>query len=168
MSLRRKVIVAAALAVGSWGVAFVAFVLMMRKPGEPLTAEALHAARRRWADRALRDYDMDVEVSGTQQGRHHIQVRAGRVVRMTTGGADVPEHIWPFWSVDGMFDFLQTELANAADPKRAFGIDDPSAVVLRVHFDPELGYPKHFLRHVLGRRMEIRWEVLSLRAAGSP
>jgi len=141
--------------------AIIAYVAL-RKPGGPLTEQALAAAQAQWRDRGPRSYDLELEIRGGQEGAHEIQVRDGRVTRMTTGGKPVAESVWAFWSVDGMFTFLAQELENAKAPLRAHGVSDPAAVTLRVQFDAELGYPRYFLRHVTGRQSEIWWEVTSL------
>jgi hypothetical protein len=134
-------------------------VLLVRRPAETLTPARLHAAERRWQASGIRDYAMRLVVSGVQKGVHQVRVRDGRVVAMTTGGAPVAEHVWQQWSVEGMFAFLQQELENAQDPENAYSIADPSHVVLQVGFDEQFGYPRHFLRHVMGRRASIEWEV---------
>jgi hypothetical protein len=141
----------------------VVILLITRKPGDPLTAERLRAAHDLWIRRAIQDYDLDVEVSGTQKGSHHIEVRAGRVAKMTTGGAPVPESAWEYWGVDGMFRFLEGELQNADRPEIGFGVKNRSDVVLYAHFDPDYGFPRHYFRHVMGRRIQIRWEITGFR-----
>ena len=141
-------------------------VIALRPPGEPLTLEKLKAAEKIWRAHKLMNYDMEVEVSGAQQGVHAIRVRGGKVVEMTTGGAKVSSNVWKYWTVQGMFGFLAEELENRITPRRAFGVDDPSQVVLRVHFDTELGYPRRFLRHVRGGGAEILWVVRTFRRVG--
>ena len=78
---------------------------------------------------------------------------------MTTGGAPAPKHVWEYWDVNGMFQFLTTELDNAERPRAAYGVDDADDVVLRVAFDEQFGYPRRFLRHVMGRSAGIEWRV---------
>lgn len=138
----------------------VALVFLLRRPGEPLTEEALRAAERRWGERGPRGYALDVKVDGVQHGRHAIRVRDGKVVAMTTGGAAVPENVWTYWTVEGMFRFLAEELDNSRQPLASYGVSDPAQVVLRADFDPELGYPRAFMRHVMGGRpMDIAWSA---------
>lgn len=131
------------------------------KRGRPLTRERLREARRRWREKDLKDYDLEIRVGGSQRAFHRIQVRGGKVVRMTTGGADVGSRPGRYWTVEGLFGFLETELEHAGKPERAYGVKDPSQVVLRAEFDPEWGFPRRFLRHVMGRSLEARWEVIS-------
>ena len=94
-----------------------------------------------------------------------ISVRDGRVVDMTIDGRTASESSWEYWSVEGMLDFLETELLNAADPPPGLGIADPGQIVLRATFDAELGYPAHFFRHILGRQQSTEWEVVRFEAA---
>ncbi|MCZ6506892.1 MAG: hypothetical protein O7A04_02415, partial [Acidobacteria bacterium] len=65
---------------------------------------------------------------------------------------------WQYWSVDGLFGFLETELANAADARRTYGVE-PDSVVLRARFDRDHGAPVLFLRHGMGTRQSIEWEI---------
>ena len=153
--MRRKwVLVLLGLAAGTATLLF-----SLREEGDPLTREALDTARRAWARHGIRDYDMTVTVTGRQSGDHEIEVRGGRVATMTTSGAPTPEHVWKYWDVTGMFLFLQTELGNAERPKAAYGVDDADNVVLLVTFDEKFGYPRRFLRHVLGRNIGVEWRV---------
>lgn len=134
----------------------------LREPSEPLTLGALEAAEGRWRDRGPRDYLLAVEIGGSQEGRHEVRVREGRVEAMTTGERPVPESAWEYWSVEGMFRQLRQELALARDPRKAHGAADPATVTLRIRFDADLGAPRYFLRHVSGRATGIWWKILTL------
>lgn len=134
--------------------------LLYRGEGDPLTREGLAEARARWKSAGVTDYDIEIEVSGGQQATHVLSVRGGKVTRMTTNGVAPPERIWPVWTVEGMFDTLETELRNAAAPKVPYGVDDPADVVLEVAFDQRYGFPRRFFRHVLGSpHGGIEWNV---------
>jgi hypothetical protein len=146
----------------------ITIVIVNANPGEPLTLERLQAAQERWKQRRAADYDLRVEVRGAQKGDHEIQVRGGKVVRMTTGGFDVPQNAWTYWSVDGMLQFLQMELQNAERPELGFGVKDRKDVVMFARFDPDYGYPREYLRHVMGRSIEIRWEIISFEPRAMP
>ena len=137
-------------------------VLFLRRP-PVLTLERLQAAEQRWRASRISDYDMRITVSGVQRGVHKIEVRDGKVTGMTTGGAEVARHVWPRWTVEGLFDFLREELANAEDPENAFGVSDPSRVVLYAGFDEQTGYPRRFLRHVMGRQESVEWQIEEFR-----
>lgn len=133
----------------------------LRQPAEALTSERLERARARWTAAGPRSYTLELELAGVLRDRRRIEVREGAVVAMTTGGVEVPRQAWDYWTVDGLFAFLETELANAASPERAYGVSDPSRVVLRARFDPDLGYPEFFLRHVMGSRRDTSWTVVA-------
>ncbi len=109
-------------------------------------------------------YQFELELGGAIEDRRLVQVREGEVVAMTSDGVEVPESAWPYWTVEGMFASLEQELQNAAHPQRIYGISDPERVLLQAEFDPELGYPSRFLRHVLGTRQSIEWTTVVSRA----
>jgi Family of unknown function (DUF6174) len=135
-----------------------------RKPGGALTAERLAEARARWAAAGPKSYTLELQLRGAVEDERHIVVRDSKVVEMTTGGAPVPEAAWSYWTVEGMFGFLDEELRNAAHPKRTYGVDDPRRVVLRAAFDRRRGYPSFFLRHVLGSQQSVEWTVTRFQA----
>ncbi len=143
-------------------------VLSLRQEAAPLTAERLEAARRLWESRRPADYTLEIEMRGALRDRRRIEVRGTEVVRMTTGETEVAPQASAYWTVEGLFQFLETDLANAARPRDAFGVSDPEAVVLRARFDPEWGYPAYFLRHVLGRRQSVEWVVREFRPGSPP
>ncbi len=136
----------------------------LRQPAEPLTAERLEEARAQWAAAGPPAYVLELELAGAVRDRRRIEVRGGAVVGMTTDGVEVPRQAWEYWTVDGLFAFLETELGNARSPQRAYGVTDPKQVVLRARFDPELGYPEFFLRHVMGGTgRDTSWTVVAFR-----
>lgn len=139
-------------------------LLLARKPGAPLTPERLAEARARWQAHRPVDYELEIQMRGAVRDLRRIEVRDGEVVEMTTGGAPVPREAWSYWTVDGLFEFLEDELDNASRPAEAYGVDDPRRVVVRVAFDRRWGYPSFFLRHVLGRGQSVEWTVTSFEA----
>ncbi len=149
--------------IGLLAAATVPLVHVLTRPstGEPLTQDRLAEARACWAERGPRSYALDVDVRGA---RHHIEVRDGAVVTMTTDGNAVSEGAREYWSIDGMFRFLSEELSNLQRPEAAYGVSDPDDVVLRAEFDSKYGYPARFLRHVLGQDRSVEWQVLSFEA----
>lgn len=129
----------------------VTLFFLLRREAESPTPEAVAAAHARWKREGPRDYDMVVVVEGAQGGEHRVLVRNGAVVEMTTSGLPVPQHVWPYWSVDGMFEIVAEEARRACEQHRD--------AVLRVEFDATHGYPRRFLRHTVGERTSIEWEV---------
>jgi len=126
---------------------------------EELTAERLAEAKRRWAEAGPGSYTMSIELGGGEAVRYEVTVENGTVTNMRSSGGDTPERTWTSWSVEGLFAFLETELGNAANPQRAYGVEDPAKVILRAKFDEQLGYPAVFMRHVIGTRLQVQWEV---------
>ncbi len=137
----------------------VTILIVNHKPGEPLTIQRLLEARDRWARSGPAGYDLEVIVSGAQQGRHQISVRDRKVVSMTTEGRPVEASVWEHWTVEGMFRFLETELQHAERPEIGFRVKDKSQVVQYADFDSATGYPRHYWRHVMGQAVGIRWEI---------
>ncbi|MCZ6507110.1 MAG: DUF6174 domain-containing protein [Acidobacteria bacterium] len=132
--------------------------LVVRRPAQPLTAERLAEAREKWRSAAVTDYSLEIRTEGSAGALHEVEVRRGEVTAMTIGGAPASKSAWQYWSVDGLFGFLETELANAVDARRTYGVE-PDSVVLRARFDRDHGAPELFLRHVMGTRQSIEWEI---------
>lgn len=139
-------------------------LLFFRRTAGDLTTERLAHARARWEEAGPASYVLELELSGSLEDRRRIQVEDGEVVAMTTSDVPVPDHTWSYWSVEGLFVFLEQELQNAADPRHAYGVEDPSRVILQADFDPDLGYPEYFLRHVMGTTRSTGWEVVHFEA----
>lgn len=152
VNLRRPVWLIAAFVLG----AAAGLLLLGRKPAKPLTSERLAAATATWEADGAPSYTMELEVRGALNETHTVVVRGGQVVSMTIGDNEAPESSWPYWSVEGLFDTLRTELANAADPRRTMGAD---RVALLARFDSSRGYPSFFYRHIMGSLNDIEWEV---------
>ena len=138
--------------------ATVVLVLFLRGSGETLTRDALRDARARWEHANIDTYRLAIRVHGRQQNEHRVVVREGKVVHMTTNGVKPPERTFKEWSVAGMFAILERELMSRAEGVHGGSSD---SVVLQVHFDDDRGYPLHFLRHIMGQRQGIEWEVTS-------
>ena len=142
-SNRRRV-----LAVGSLlvvGGAVVAFVLA-REPMSPLTLEALEAARTKWRQTGITNYELTYDMAG---GTYNVRVRAGRVMTLTRDGEPTTSHRPTDFTVDGLFNTLERELDLLDDPNSPFG-GDRSTILLRVQFDQERGYVSRYLRAVGG------------------
>ncbi|MGH9464661.1 MAG: DUF6174 domain-containing protein [Thermoanaerobaculia bacterium] len=137
--------------VGGWWVAG-------RGP-DRLTAAGLAAARGRWEALGPESYLLEIETRGPAGARQVVEVRGGEVVRMTTGGVEASREAWRYWTVDALFSFLATELANADAAESTYRAPAGS-VVLKASFDGRWGFPSRFLRHVLGQRDSVEWRVL--------
>jgi hypothetical protein len=132
------------------------YLLTHKGIGEPLTAERLAAARALWARNGPKYYVLDIDV---RDAHHHVEVKDGKVVSMTTDGRKAEERLWKYWSVEGMFQSLSEELSNLQHPEAPFGVKDPGEVTLRAAFDAKTGYPARFLRYVQGQMRSVEWTV---------
>lgn len=134
-----------------------------RRPSPPLTEASLAQARARWAENQIANYAMIVQVSGKQPHRHEIQVREGAVAAMITDGSPAPDRVWKYWSVEGLLQFLEEDLANQRAPQAAYGVDDPKSVFLDASFDPKTGVPVRYLRQVGGRPLTVEWDIVEFK-----
>ena len=138
-----------------------AVVVTMAQGGAPLlTQAALDAARARWNEHGPASYVLDLEISGARAGRVHVEVRDGRVTRMTRDGrAPSQRRTWEYWSVPNQFATLAQDMRSAESPRSAFGVDSPEQVLLRARFDPRYGYPAEYQRTVLGADLDVGWRI---------
>lgn len=148
-----------------WFVAALVFlvvtILYFRKPAHPLTTDLLEEAIQRWENSGVSQYLLALQVTGANEGLHKITVSNRKVVGMTIDGAPVPEHVWVYWNVEGMFQFMADELLRREKPKAAYGVENEKQVLLRVKFNARHGYPERFMRHVHNQNIGVAWEVLS-------
>src|SRR5262245_50472209 len=129
-------------------------------PTPALTTEAFRQARERWRQRGPADYDIDVEVQGPQPGKYQVQVRAGQAVAAyRNDGALKQQRTLGTWSVAGMFGTIARDVEQVE--KRRAGQADRNTpdLTLRASFDPELGFPRRYLRMEAGSTQDVTWEV---------
>lgn len=127
-----------------------------------LTKEKLEAARQLWAKAGIADYDITVTVTGRTSAKYDLQVRKGQVTSARQNdkpfqddkGVLDKRHA-DYWTVPGLFDVLETELANAAKP-------DAPPCHTQVEFDPQDGHPLSFLRSSSGGTTAIKVELKRL------
>jgi len=130
--------------------AFLATMLVMilvgRVPTEPLTGAALHDARRRWREAAVRDYDYHYRMHGST---YDVRVRNGVAAEVTVDGRK-PSHVdAASLTVNGLFDVLALEVENLNDPHGPFGAQRETTIA-RVRFNAALGYVEHYVRSAAG------------------
>jgi hypothetical protein len=136
-------------------------ILCFRRPGQPLTTDLLDTARNRWKKGGVTQYSLTLKVTGSNEGLHEIEVKDSQVVRMSIDGTPVPQHVWAFWNVEGMFQFMADELSRREQPKATYGVENAKQVLLRAKFNAQYGYPERFMRHVHNQNISVEWEVLS-------
>lgn len=153
------------------GVAFVALVLAGCSAGEPVTADALRAARQKWAGAGIRDYELEWRSSGSSSAHYYVTVRGGSVTRLESIAPDGRRfELHPaeprFYGVEGLFTTIDDELAQLRTPQ-PFGQPAGTKVVMRFKTDPKLGYPLSYHRDVLGRSQGLAIDVIRLIPAGA-
>jgi hypothetical protein len=159
----RGVVIGALLALAMTG-GFAWWLWRQAPHAAPLTSETLAAAEMRWREHGPKSYTLDLKLGGVRPGNVHLEVRDGQVADMTRDGVTPSQRrTWDAWTVDSQFDMIETELAGAAHPERAFGAPPDARVVQRADFDPQLGYPRKYERFVLGTALEISWETVDFR-----
>ena len=139
--------------------------------GEPVTPQALAAAKKVWTDAQVRDYDLEWIASGQSSGHYFVTVRGGDVRKIEAVAPDGRKfEVHPaeprFYGVDGLFTTIADELAQLGTA-RPFGQPEGVKVVMRFTADPRLGYPRSYRRDVLGTSQGLAIDVLRLVPIGS-
>ena len=109
--------------------------------GEPVTPEAIAAARKAWNDAGIRDYDLEWTSSGTNQAHYFVTVRGGVVRKLESVAPDGRKfELHPgeprFYGVDGLFLTMADELAQLKTD-RPFGQPKGTRVAMRFTPRPE-------------------------------
>lgn len=119
----------------------------------------LEAAQGVWSRAAPADYDLTVQLSGRQTGELKVSVRKGAATGMTRNGTPMrQERTWEPWTVPGMFETLATDFENRENAEDKFGVES-SSIHMRCVFDPQYGFPKHYLHQIYGRHQDLEWTV---------
>jgi hypothetical protein len=134
--------------------------------GEAVTADSLDAAKAVWARAGIRDYELEWKAAGRNNAHYVVTVSNGAVAAIesvTPKGERVAVHPAEtrFYSVDGLFLTIADELAQLKTDQ-PFGQPPGSKVVMRVYFDPKLGYPISYHRDVLGTTQGLAIDVIHL------
>jgi hypothetical protein len=129
----------------------------------PLTREALGAARQLWNREPVADYDQRLLVEiDTEPARHYeVHVRGAKVSLIRMDGVSVDRSSG--YSVDGIFDIMETELDMASDSKPKQG--QPRFSRLEARFHPSRGFPLQFSRMAPDRK-SFRIRVEEIRSPG--
>lgn len=120
----------------------------------PLTPQKLQDARKLWSAQNISSYRLTIRVKTNDENQLDLEVRNGKVTSMKTSGQQVDRSAQTYWTIPGMFEFLEIELQNKE--KRIYG--EANAYV-DAAFHPKLGYPVSFRRQVFGKPMNASWEV---------
>jgi hypothetical protein len=127
------------------------FLATRYRVGPALTPGRLEEAKQRWQRAAIQDYDIDIKVSGRTSASYSVQVRQGEITTALQNGkpfqndkGQLDKSRAYFWTVPGLFEVMETELANAAKP-------DAPECFTAVDFDLQDGHPRRFLRSSSGQ-----------------
>ena len=131
------ILMCAAFVVGAGGA-----VLWYREPMAPLTREVLAAARQRWRAAGVRGYTVRYRMHGSE---YAIEWRDGIVEEALVDDRPPTTADLNAYSVEGLFDTLEQELDNLTDPAGPFA-GRKEKVLMRVRFNPKLGYVERYLR----------------------
>lgn len=132
--------------------------------GDPLSVEILRHAQERWHYHANTTYQLTIQISGDriEEGTFVSHVENSQIQTLTRNGTLV-KNPDVFYSVPGLFTFLQDELELAKNPQRYFGGEAGAQVHQRVRFDNERGYPLSYFRAVFGTEHTIKVDVTEMR-----
>jgi len=132
--------------------------------GETLTPADLGAAKNMWQQNGFQSYALTLEITGDkiETGLFEIEVNKGEITKATRNGDNLATTDG-FYTIDGIFVFLENELELGNDPARYFGAAPGSRIYMRAHFDPQLGYPTRYLRAVTDTKHNIKVEVKSFK-----
>ena len=126
---------------------------------QQLTAERLATARARWKEKGPHDYDMAWNKLVTAPEQIEAAVRGGKVVKATLDGRELEPRLYHYYSMEGLFDFIEQFLEKDARPNspRSFTV---------ANFDPADGHITRYVRSVSATRERVEITV-QLRPAPS-
>lgn len=119
-----------------------ACVFFLREPTEKLTTELLASARQRWRMANIADYDLRYRMHGSE---YAVRCRNGTVIEAQVDGKPAMSRDLCNYGAEGLFDILELDLENLADPNGPFG-RTAQQVIVRVRFNREFGYIERYLR----------------------
>ncbi len=126
----------------AFGFGLVLAFFLLREPTVPLTLLNLKDARGVWRQAGVADYDTQYVM---HKSEYDVAVRAGIVTSLKVDGRVPLATDWRAYSVDGLFDILELELAGNPMPKND-EVGKAKPVMMRVRFNRELGYVERYIR----------------------
>ncbi len=135
-----------------WGAAAAVVLVVVAVPLRPgrtvrVTRERLAAARTLWDAAKIIDYELDWDVSGAQTGRYHVEVRGGKVERLTNNDQPTDSHAPEYFTVDGLFQTIEESLSHCEHPQSG-AFPEGTQIWLRMRTHPTLGYPVKFVKQI--------------------
>jgi hypothetical protein len=141
--------------------------------GQPVTPETLEAARTRWKQAGISDYELEWTLTGPNSAHYLVTVQGGAVRKLVmiqpNGDRTERRSFEPrYFGVDGLFLTMADDLIQCT-AERPFGQPREAKVVMRFSSDPTLGYPLWYRRDVMGARQGTKIDVIKLsRTTSSP
>ncbi len=141
---------------------------LARRPVPLLSAQTLSQARERWQAQKASRYELTIRITSTGLVPYavHSVVQDGRLIQLEVDGEPASSANPAMYTVEGLFDVLEQELAIQADAG-----DEASRrgrPVLRAQFDPATGVPLCFLRVVPGSNRSTTWQVTDWQPRPAP
>ncbi|WP_254507291.1 DUF6174 domain-containing protein [Anatilimnocola floriformis] len=149
----------------------VTLMVMRNRVADPLPElkpADFYAARAKWEKNELPNYDIEVQVTGTQGATYRVQVREGKAIAAWRNDKPLlQERTFSTWSVRGMFGTISRDIDHLE--RRAAGKSEQSTprLTLRGEFDAKTGYPARYRRIEWGSSVEVSWKVTQFETAKS-
>lgn len=169
-SIFRRVLlgVSAGLVLGLF-VIFVWAILNRGTVSPKLTPEIFEAAQAKWKREQPQNYNIEIQVNGTQPATYYVEVRGGVAQLALRNGQPLRQmRTFSTWSVPGMFATMSRDVD--ALELRAAGRGDKFTpdLNLRATFDPRYGYPARYRRLQYQSSVEVEWEVTRFEGLDKP
>lgn len=130
----------------------------------PLSLADWQQARQRWVAAGIRDYQIEIRVTGRQAATYQVDVVGGEAIEATRDGHPLPQRrTWGTWTVEGMFETMARDFESVERQRTGRADASTPNLSLRGDFDRELGLPRRYLRIEMVQRAanpEVSWEVL--------
>lgn len=138
------------------------FILAGRR--DPLiTRPAFDQAQSRWKGAGIRDYDVEIVVTGTQPATYRVEVRDGHAISAARNGVPLTQpRTFATWSIDGMFGTIETDVRateKAAGPPSSTATATSPTLILRGRFEVERGLPESYFRADWRLNQEVSWRI---------
>jgi hypothetical protein len=152
----------------------VLIAISRRESLPPINLTDVDAAAQRWAEHGPADYDLDLEQTGINPGRVHVEVRHGQVTAMTLNGHPTRQHLWDDWSVPGLLAIIRHDVEvcmpdlnkkaqqKAAEENQNGPSEFVAPILPRGQFDPRDGHPLQYHR-ITPTGADANWRVVNFK-----
>ena len=140
---------------------FAIVVIWSRRGQLPEVDSTIHARQfAAWERVAPPNYDIEIHVTGRQPATYVVQVRDYKVVLATRNETPLlQERTKGTWSVPGMFDTMESDLANSEAVAEKRLTKYSPRVTVRASFHPQWHFPDAYQRIQWGSQYEVQWKV---------